>query len=60
MTVTIFVIMLSIAIFFVIKRNIAIVLLAAIWGFFLGMTPAGPTIAHILNGAGVAFVGMIS
>lgn len=57
MTVVVFVIMLSIAIVFVARRNIAVVVVAALWGFCLGLTPLGPPLAHILNQAGTAFTG---
>lgn len=60
MTVIIFVIVLSIAIAFVARRNVAIVALAALWGFCLGMTPVGAPIAHILNQAGTAFTRILS
>lgn len=60
MTIVIFVIVLSIAVAFVARRNVAIVALAALWGFCLGLTPVGPPIAHILNQAGTAITRILS
>lgn len=60
MTVVLFVLMLSIPVVIIARRNMAIVVLAALWGFALGMTPAGPAIAELLNRAGSSIAGLFS
>ena len=60
MTVVIFVIVLSISIAFLIKHHAAIIAVAALWGFCLGLTPVGPPIAHILNQAGTALTQILT
>jgi hypothetical protein len=60
MTVALFVLMLSIPVVIIARKNMAIVALAALWGFALGMTPAGPAIAELLNRAGTSIVGLFS
>lgn len=60
MTVVLFVIMLSIPVLIIARKNVAMVVLAALWGFALGMTPAGPTIAALLNRAGTSIAGLFS
>lgn len=60
MTVVAFVLMLSIPVVMLARKTPVAVFLVGIWGFFLGATPAGPTIAHWLNAAGSGLLGMVS
>jgi hypothetical protein len=58
MTVVAFVLLLTIPVAMLAKRNIFSTLLAGLWGFFLGMTPMGPTLAGILNNLGGTILGV--
>lgn len=60
MTVVMFVLMLSIPVAMVAKKDIPTAVLIAGWGFFLGMTPAGPPIADLCNQTGTAIMGLVS
>lgn len=60
MTVVMFVVMLTIPVLMVAKKNVPTVVLVAVWGFCLGMTPAGQPLARLLNQAGQSIAGMVS
>ncbi|MBO0812106.1 MAG: hypothetical protein J2P23_08670 [Microlunatus sp.] len=59
MTVALFVLMLSIPVLILARKNMGIVVLAALWGFALGMTAAGPSIAELLNRTGTSIAGLL-
>lgn len=60
MTVVLFVLMLSIPVVIIARKSPAIVVLAALWGFAVGMTPAGPAIAQLLEQAGSSIAGWVA
>ena len=59
MTVVMFVLMLTIPVLMVARNNRLAFVLIGVWGFFLGMTPAGPQIADVFNQAGAAIAQMV-
>ncbi|MBO0846337.1 MAG: hypothetical protein J2P22_13075 [Nocardioides sp.] len=60
MTIGLFVLMLSIPVVILAKRTPFHVAIVAVWGFFLGLTPIGPQLAHLLNTAGVSIANLVS
>lgn len=58
MSLVAFVLLLSIPVVMVAKRTPATVLLVAVWGFFIALTPAGPQVAAILSDLGSTVVGI--
>lgn len=60
MTVLAFVLLLGIPVALLAKRNALTVLLAVVFGLFIGMTPMGPPLAHGLNNLGSTVVSAFS
>lgn len=60
MTVVAFVLLLTIPVAMLAKRNVFTALLVAVWGFSLGLTPMGPSLAVILNDLGSTVLGFFA